>query len=138
MEWELRRITPSDATSDCIGDPRTPVCAVETFIACSARHHRPLCRRIGVGDSFSFTGTVETREYAIVYQKRLRPEDIPSYPKDAYWAKPGYVEVQIIRRYCRAGQQTCPEEPWWLYTYTIKLAEAGFVMVSWYGEGYPD
>ena len=35
---EIRSITRTEATSQCIGDPRTPLCAVETLLACFTRH----------------------------------------------------------------------------------------------------
>ena len=35
VESEIRVITPTKATSDCVGDLSTPLCAVETLIGCS-------------------------------------------------------------------------------------------------------
>ncbi|MEO5336789.1 MAG: hypothetical protein H7841_07845 [Magnetospirillum sp. WYHS-4] len=46
-EGEIRSITATTATSDCIGDPRTPVCAVETLLACLARSSPDLCTMVG-------------------------------------------------------------------------------------------
>ncbi len=137
LHWELRRIGPSDSTSDCIGNPKTPVCAVETFIACWARHQMPLCWRVGV-DRFSFTGTVTAVEYAIVYLKRLRDEDIPAHLKDADWAKPGYFDIQLMLRDCPVGQQTCSNKPWELYVVHVKPTDGRYAVVGWAGEGYPD
>lgn len=34
QELEVRRITQTYATSDCIGDPWTPLCALDTYLAC--------------------------------------------------------------------------------------------------------
>ena len=34
---EVRRITQTEATSKCIGDPKTPLCAVETLLTCMTR-----------------------------------------------------------------------------------------------------
>ena len=48
----VRRITQTEATSDCIGDPRTPMCAVETFVACFTRRDTSLCRKVGVGNVY--------------------------------------------------------------------------------------
>lgn len=44
----LRTITATDAISPCIGDPKTPVCAVETALACYLRNTLDLCRAVGV------------------------------------------------------------------------------------------
>lgn len=42
---DIRVITATDATSDCIGKTDTPVCAVETLLACTARADNDLCLR---------------------------------------------------------------------------------------------
>lgn len=41
---EIREITATAATSDCIGDPKTPACAAETWLACEVRLDSELCR----------------------------------------------------------------------------------------------
>ncbi len=146
VQTELRRIGLSEATSDCIGEPKTPVCAVETFIACWARHQMPLCRRVGV-HRFSFTGTVTAVEYTIVSQKRLREEDIrkpanganiPERLTEAYWYKPGHVDIELMMRACQIGQQTCPNKRWELYFVHVKPTDGIYAIVEWAGEGYPD
>lgn len=40
---EIRTITTTTSTSDCIGDPKTPTCALDTFIACGTRKDPGLC-----------------------------------------------------------------------------------------------
>jgi hypothetical protein len=40
---EVRVIMPDSATSTCIGDPKTPECAVETMLACIVRADKRLC-----------------------------------------------------------------------------------------------
>ena len=47
---EIRSIFQTSATSRCIGNPKTPLCAVETFIACWVRRNRPLCEIVGKPD----------------------------------------------------------------------------------------
>lgn len=44
----IRTITATDATSTCIGVPKTPVCATETALACYIRGNPDLCKTIGV------------------------------------------------------------------------------------------
>ncbi len=48
----LRQILPNRTDSTCIGDSRTPICAVETFIACTARNDRELCEAFGVSPTW--------------------------------------------------------------------------------------
>ena len=43
-EGVWRRIGQTDSTSTCIGDPVTPLCAIETLHACIARRKSELCR----------------------------------------------------------------------------------------------
>ena len=45
---QLRRIGP-DTAGGCIGDPRTPVCALDTLYACIARLDFSVCKRVGQG-----------------------------------------------------------------------------------------
>src|SRR5688572_7375110 len=40
---EIREITTTTSTSDCISDPKTPACAVETLLACTTRLDGALC-----------------------------------------------------------------------------------------------
>lgn len=44
---EIRYVERDGATSDCIGDPKTPLCAVESWIACDIRGDIELCIRAG-------------------------------------------------------------------------------------------
>lgn len=43
----IRTITATDATSTCIGTPKTPICATETALACYIRGNPDLCTAIG-------------------------------------------------------------------------------------------
>lgn len=45
---EIRFIDVDEATSDCIGDPKTPLCAVETWIACDVQTDPNICFRAGL------------------------------------------------------------------------------------------
>lgn len=40
---EIRTITAIASTSDCIGNPKTPLCALDTYIACGTRSDPSLC-----------------------------------------------------------------------------------------------
>jgi hypothetical protein len=48
-QWHVLTHDDATSTSKCIGDPKTPLCAVETVLACFLRHKDELCR-IGSGD----------------------------------------------------------------------------------------
>lgn len=44
---ELQFIDRHGASSECIGDPKTPLCAVETWLACDVRNDSDLCLHSG-------------------------------------------------------------------------------------------
>ncbi|MDK9722141.1 MAG: hypothetical protein OEL53_13270 [Rhodospirillales bacterium] len=48
-QWHLMTHDDATSTSQCIGDPKTPLCAIETVLACFLRHNDHLCR-IGTGN----------------------------------------------------------------------------------------
>ena len=56
---ELKSVAPTDADSTCIGDPTTPQCALDTWMACDARGERDLCLMVGywqmLGHDYQFT-----------------------------------------------------------------------------------
>jgi hypothetical protein len=39
---------PKTTDSQCVGDPKTPVCALETMLACLVRQQPELCRKMGI------------------------------------------------------------------------------------------
>ena len=41
--WRIMTMEDATSTSRCIGDPRTPLCAVETLMACFIRRQVRLC-----------------------------------------------------------------------------------------------
>lgn len=61
-----REIGPDRADSQCIGDATTPLCAVETFIACWARRDIDLCREVYDGPLRHFDAA-GTQPYAFKY-----------------------------------------------------------------------
>ncbi len=90
---EYRVMTQDDATSTskCIGDPKTPLCAVETRIACFMRDNDELCRiamdldrNPGFG-GFRTAGTV----YRVIRREVLTDHRFPWRPAhDLPW-RPG-------------------------------------------------
>lgn len=93
----------SGSTSTCIGNPVTPLCAVETFMACGIRSEWPLCARVG-----NEPGELRTRikagyaklwyyRYKVLGERIIRAEDIPDWarrPGLKAW-KPGDVAVRL-------------------------------------------
>jgi hypothetical protein len=75
---DIRIITPTEATSTCIGEPKTPVCAVETMMACMVRRDESLCRRVGI-EKACFDSKISGIAYRIDETRFLRESDIPEY-----------------------------------------------------------
>lgn len=93
---EVRIITPHSATSDCIDQPKTPVCAVETVLACTRRIDKEMCARAGI-TRFHYQDSPEAKfRYRILSVKIQTKKDIPKWQ----WEKPdgtrpGDVEVVV-------------------------------------------
>lgn len=98
-QWNY--VTQDDAASSshCIGDPRTPLCAVETLLACFQRGRAELCRMVDDGaEQYSqvFASPVEPGKYLayrVMAAQRVREgEDVPAP------AQPGDVLLTIDQR----------------------------------------
>jgi hypothetical protein len=138
---EIRRITQTEATSDCIGDPKTPLCAVETFIACWVRRERPLCDTVGIRKTFSFGDSkyvVAQVDYHLTKEFTIRAEDIPPHLKDVEWYQPGMVELEFRLRDCFEHMRSCEEAEWTGYSYTVEKIGDSWRVVSWAAWGDED
>ena len=129
---DIRSITQTGATSQCIGDPRTPLCAVETLIACFTRHDMSLCRRVGV-DGISFDDRLIGRDYIVISMKVLRGGDIPEELKDTDWYRPGFVEITLAARYRLSSGEMSPADGWEYDDYTVKPAGTLWHIAGWSG-----
>ncbi len=135
-EEKIKRITPTDADSACIGNPVTPLCAVETWIACHARDDLSLCRAVGQEPDWIKTGRPPwTYEYVVERVHKIRPEDVTEELKDTDWFRPGYFDIRIKERSCPPPQTTCPGETWFRYDYSVKPVGGLWHMVAWSEEG---
>lgn len=134
---EIRRIGQTDATSECIGDPKTALCAVETFLACFGRRDRSLCRAVGVLSDVSFADQDFDIEYELVRTHVLRPSDIPERLKGVEWARPGLTEMLVRDRYCEPDLDRCVSPGWNLTSLTLENSERTWRVISWSGVDSP-
>ena len=137
-------ITPSGATSTCIGSATTPVCAAETLLACLARGDETLCRRVGAvppARRLDNAGKIQI-DYVLVRTSVIRPEDITDDTRDLDWYKPGYTLIEMDRRACSADQAACDLDTWDdLQVYLRKVVGADHTLwqvVFWRSESEPD
>lgn len=128
---EIRGITPTEAASKCIGDVSTPLCAVETFLACMWRLERPLCERVGVFD-FSLADRPDPVRYRILSARILRAEDIPDHLRDTDWMKPGYADITLL--YVDRKEIHCRPEGC-LADFSLKPTPIGWQVIGWAVQG---
>lgn len=91
----LHSITSESATSRCIGNPRNPLCAVETYLACVIRRDHHLCDKIGYHGVY-LGSAAGTMQYRILSYRTIRSADIPADLEGARGWRPGNVEITIL------------------------------------------
>lgn len=130
-------ISQTEASSDCIGDPRTPLCALETFLACGTRGDLALCRMVGV-ENFSPIKMIVASEYVVLTKMIIRQQDIPEHLKDSYWYRPGYSEIVLNRRFRYSDGTLWPADGWREFGYSLKPVLNEWHVVSWAMTGHED
>ena len=107
---EVRTIASTgEASSKCIGDPRTPLCALDTWRACFVWGESSLCELVGlVGKEFT-SGGDETERGNRIYT--YEPSDVLKIEAhhladienrlvrlspDQTWFRPGYVDIRYL------------------------------------------
>ena len=138
-------MTRDDTTtsSKCIGDPKTPMCAVETVLACLSRADNELCR-IGMGLESVYEMThgflhlptlyrVARREILTDRRFPWKPErDLPWRPGEI-GMRPGDVRVDIDSRMCEKGREisaaACDREP--RIAYIVRRQGESWAVIDW-------
>jgi hypothetical protein len=105
---EIREITANTSTSDCIGDPKTPACALETLIACGVRKDAKLCGIAVEG----VWGAACDAEYSI--ECRPAPEYLRLYSDGT---EPGFYKItrlgSVKSRELSTGELVSIEAYYW-------------------------
>ena len=89
--------------STCIGDPKTPLCAYDTWAACRYLMRPELCRAIDLPMTFDRPPIGEPRlaygagkfSERVVSIRVMTEADIARLPAPVPWAKTGDVEVRV-------------------------------------------
>jgi hypothetical protein len=134
-----------DATSSskCIGDPKTPLCAVETAMACEIRGNDDLCR-IGMGlekPGLTFL-RLPPEIYWVVRREVLMEQTIPWRSHELDW-RPGEASVQagdiridVVEKVCSKGEfshtacETDPDVPA-ISTYIVRRRGDRWAVIDW-------
>ena len=133
QQGEVRHITPTEATGDCIGDPKTPLCAVETFMACDARADMSLCKGVGVS-RFTMVCPEAVEEYRIISEETLGQFEPPPSLKGVKWELPDFVKFIVHRRILDAPRHACIDQRWSKYYYWVGKTEGRWRIVTWTSE----
>ena len=111
-EGVWRTITPSDSTSECIGDPVAPLCAVESHLACYRRHEPDLCR-IAYGPEWEEEISFPTYPPKTFFSYRVKktwlagPKDLEPLPNYAFNRELGDLMIDVIVRTCWTEDGYC-------------------------------
>lgn len=127
---QIRVITPTTATSDCIDVPKSPVCAVETILACTSRIDKAMCARAGITNFHYQDKPDERLRYRILAVKVLAGKDIPKW----HWEKPDGLrpdDVEVIVQKPDLRAAFCPKSGC-KFTYFVKPDGIDWRVVSWF------
>ena len=107
---EMRTIASTgEASSECIGDPRTPLCALDTWEACFVWRERLLCELVGLEEIAFSGGAGEAPRWVYTYQPYdvLEIDDrhladienrLVRLSPDQTWFRAGYIDIRY--RFC--------------------------------------
>lgn len=145
---QIRSITPTAASSPCLSDPTTPLCAAETLIGCAGRVWNEGCPKVNF--DFDPAGLPRLRiEYMLVKagfvnkakvreaRKDDPPADIPE-PGEYSWLSEDAFQVMYFRRECPAEASRCwAGVPWHLSAATVS-PQGKYWTFSLVGAFHPD
>jgi len=145
-EGQYLVMTQDDATSSsqCIGDPATPMCAVETMLACWHRARDDLCRvAMDVDQDPHFGGKSPGPNiiYRVVRTRTLTDRIFPWSPeRDRSWRpggltmRAGDVQIDVVEKNCwhEVSAKAC--EPVWSLVPTafiIRKNGERWIVITW-------
>jgi hypothetical protein len=153
--WRIMGHDDAASSSKCVGNPITPLCAIESIIACFEREDGELCR-IGMGlderpffdDRQPKQKTYRYRRYRVVAFKRFQSgnlpplrhlppavaDNLPSWDtKERRAYQPGDGHVVVLAGDCWRDGATCSHlSEFNLYTYHVRQAGARWAVINWW------
>lgn len=110
---EARTITTTGETSSpCVGDPRTPLCALDTWEACFLWTEPSLCEKVGLrgwdyredeSDPFEWEHTfrvITTRAIETRHLASIEAGQFAALQPGQSWFRPGDVEIRWTEEVC--------------------------------------
>jgi hypothetical protein len=129
-----RTLTQDDATTDskCIGKPLTPLCAVESKMACFLRGNDELCRIAkgldhlpGLGPGRPYPGGWE--RYRVTAVRRVNSNMLPTIT--GITTRTGDLTVDVKHMLCQFSE--CPKRIGPPTTYLVRQKGDGWAVVTW-------
>lgn len=139
-QQEVRRIGLNWSDSRCIGNPVTPLCAVETWLACFSRKQDALCEMVAPG-ILKLIGAAEKPfllEYEIVRNHRITSKNLSKELTDLFGdIAPGYHMMMTTLKACAVHKKVCGEEAKWMdFTgYSLKKVGKKWMFADSYSRG---
>jgi hypothetical protein len=145
--WRVMTYDDATSTSRCIGDPRTPLCAIETHMACFFRRQPPLCPLAhGLPESAvnKFNVARPDRrvaalkiEYRVLRIHQVKSPD-PRLARNINPPAPGDIEVRVIDRSCSSVRSTCGGERTYEYYFRTRHTADGWRIIGFAAKDAPD
>jgi hypothetical protein len=138
-----REITQTTATNKCLGDPKTPVCAVETMLAYRLRGDPKFGELVWPSGDSEVKALFEAHEhprawswYRVVFVKRFTgPHDYPNWHLflQDYQFVPGDVRVDLNERIYDWPDSCCARHSAQLppTTYVTRRSGDHWIIVDW-------
>jgi hypothetical protein len=143
-------MTPIEATSTskCIGSRESPICVVETHLACHRRYLPELCR-YAMGEIDELPENRENNDpsdagyrvdYKVWYARRITARELPwpmgLWEKEPPNIQPRDVMMVLLMRSCDNGKCQ-PYRPldYYPHQYVVRNTERGWTLTYWHFGG---
>ena len=132
-EGVWRTITPTDSTSDCIGDPVTPMCAVESRLACYHWAKVELCHAAEADFPKDYKFYVGPRSsdlnYRVTSVRLVTKADLAPRPRGIPNHLVGDLMIDIILQNCWGADCSTHGKP---VTYSVRKSNTSWTIVDIY------
>jgi hypothetical protein len=142
VNWRYITLNDTTTTSKCVGDPRTPLCAVETIRACFLRRDDRLCMKVRDEPAFEhikpFANSVDIVgiRYRVLSATRVGPPDIPKRAKTGRYAwLAGDVSMKVDIRQCRRTLANC-NDPEPVEQFDVRKVDGRWKVIDWGASAY--
>lgn len=136
--WRQVTLDPETTTSKCIGNLSTPLCAVETMVACRERHDWDMC---AAASSSGWRPVVEgpvsrffsRSRYRIAWTGRVTRrtlDDIPWYHSSA---QPGDLRIEVLLIPCTVHpghDENCGPAIWGPIIHIVRRVDGNWRVVA--------